>query len=382
MGKQFKNRSIAARVKEAERLSRQRDAARLRDALARFVALDVATKLEIARQLVETRSRELQLAYSDIRHLGIGFRLRRRRLEKKDEREVCVTLLVKQKWKKGTKTASPARRRRVLPRHLFAYHSVAEQAMLCAIPTDVLAQKGIRSRSTIIAVGGGSSVTGEICCVVRTPFDDGTVYALGCHHVAALSRNLNPPADFSEVHLQPRGQGSLIGNLSPYRGLMMSHPPIFSFDAALVSIPNTATAMANLQLASKNVPDFGAALSIMPHETEYRIRTDRGDVTAHFTNYFATFGGDQVSYAVPDVVQQEIYLLQADDRIIGGDSGCPVYEADGTTFAGMVIASDIDTETLVAVIPAFRLLRAANYGIVAGNDGAALRLTAPPNFPI
>jgi len=122
----------AKKLKLAREAARHAAAKADEEALQIWTGLSVKEREDLARETVQTREKELRLAFPDV--IGIGYGLKaRRNVEGRFTDEVCVTFIVRNKW-----AETPLRpRKRAIPQYLYAYCTIEAERRRCAIPTDV-----------------------------------------------------------------------------------------------------------------------------------------------------------------------------------------------------------------------------------------------------
>lgn len=341
-------------------------------ACAAFNKLPLRTRRRLAEEAVETRGAELQLAYGDVLNVGFGFRSR----GSGDARTVvtkepCVTLMVRRKWDGDPESA--ARKARELPRQLYAYADVSGRRVLVGIPTDIVSQGRYRlhaqaANEVVLARGGRKLIKGVVCCVVKDPTDGTKQYALGCHHVFAMSKALDPIPNPVEIRFPPNASGDLLGQLTTFAGIMTTGFQ-FSFDAALIDVTGHAAVLNK----AVRLPATAVAHSKADMPVNYTIRAPTRNLKAQFTTVWPTFQDIRYQRTAP-IVLAELHELKVlgGAKTVAGESGSPVFGVAGK-LAGMHIAGAGDRAFM---IPAYQLLRAANYGLASGDT--MLQLVIPP----
>nr|WP_315230567.1 hypothetical protein [uncultured Albidiferax sp.] len=377
-------------------------------AIARYQSHpDLALRLALAREIAQTRGPELTLAYRNLVAVVAGWR-RRRGADgvPQPEREPCVVLVVKTKWKPG---ATPRDARQILPRHLLVGAEVDGTRQLFAVPTDVQRAKtflGGRAYSQhavrVDDPAPGRSVCGTVTCAVQLSRTDGSppeTLALSAMHVFTPYAEVQAGPSTTPARLHTAHQKPVIGRTTMLRGaLRWSDPddpagPNFSFDAQLAAIPLPwlRTQLAAMPLSAThpwvtgpealdrlNSPDFVAVMrtadnrvSQVPVQIQlHQLSTDLGAIPLEYTLRAA---GTAAAQADPDaplatVVIYHWELLQFDvlgtDRPEPGDSGAPVLAplpGGGLTLVGMFIAGDSALRKAY-VLPAWQLFDALNWG--------------------
>jgi hypothetical protein len=325
-------------------------------ACAAFTSLDPAAQMELARELVHTRRAEITRAYADVISLSAGYRLRQTRAGARHvEPEVCISVVVKKKWKPGRR--GPAGRR--VPTHFFAYAALEGARTLCAVPTDVedgqrLARLRPQAQIEATAAGTTARSAGVIACAITRP-NDRNVYAVGCRHVFGMALVLDPSGHHAAKIMLAGGE---VGEATPIAGALVN-APAESFDSqlAFVSDPD------RLWLALDGVKPAGRAASWGDFRpgVDYWILTPAGPVRAHFAGLHEA----PVPYSdeLPAVLHFQLArFLLPDGPTFGGDSGAPVMtERTGGILLGMHIIGDLRDTSLA--IPAWQLLDPVSYGL-------------------
>ena len=368
---------------------------RERTAIHVWYSLPRQQQLELVQELIEARRSELLALSNDIVMLGYGYRTKRvpdqgtgsaagtpdgkivalshiYRRQKTDE--PCVTFMVRRKW---DARSDPGRKLKgELPRHLFTYCTLNGVRLLCAVPVDVEDGRHydniqLHGNPRVRATTASSPVyvNGVTCCGVRGPGGLGPMYALGCHHVFAMSEAVTFVPMGISVTLQ--SDNSLVGLLSQYYGIVDDDG--FFLDAALVESTENNAAFAitepSIEFWAQRVIELADACS---------IHTPEGNLDADLVKVWPEF--DRIPYPTLGYVKQryivELHVLQGVTQ--KGDSGSPIFNRDGGgIFQGMHIAGDPNTARSY-MIPAFELLRAEHYGF--GMDDRFLQLVTPPSF--
>ena len=356
------------------------------DARAAWLKLAKKKKLEIAAELVVSRASELRLAFPSALGIAYGFRTsgektgaddhasRRRRAAKRtvDHDDVCVTFMVQEKQKPSSLSAAGSNA--MIPSFLLAYCTLGTARKLCAVPTNVECKTNysIKPHTTRAAIlvddGLSASPTtferGVITCVVNLP--DGTgPYAMGCHHVLALSVLKGSPLPGTpiktartSVRLGDAQPGDEICKLSNYRGRLASGGQGFSFDSALGKVSNAAA----LALVASQGPEAAQDNFGVPGTA--KIVTPRGNVNAKLVNVWHGF--DLIEYlpAAPQPVQERVveWAVEPVGAVQAGDSGSPVVRSnDDGLLLGMYIGGDGINRAFM--LPAPEILDAKNYGL-------------------
>lgn len=336
-----------------------------------FRSLGHAEQMRLARELVEARRAEITRAYADVISVNPGYRVQRaRRVRRAVRPEVCVTVVVKRKWPKGTR----GRHARRVPEHFLTHTTIGERRVLCAVPTDVEdgrhfarirpqaqgAALPARIRASAAAETSKTAL-GMVACAITRDGDDQIVYAVGCKHVFGMGLILDP-AQHHRAEIGLAGDGTAVARATPISGRLGNGMP-YSFDAHLARV--VAGGRDGLFVALGNVKLRNLALewSDLRSETDYWIQTSRGPVKAHFTGVHT----EPIPYddnGLDDVRHHELArFLMPDDVTVKGDSGAPVTtEPAGGTLLGMHIAAYGDQRIAIA-IPAWLLLSSGSYGL-------------------
>ncbi len=341
-----------------ERASRTRRPGDIAAARAAFTALPERDQRQVAHEIAETRRAELTLAYADIVAVSSGYRLAERRGVRRVQAEVCVTLVVKRKRKKGR----VAKKHRA-PEELFAYWSVDGRRVLCAVPTDVedaARLSRIRPHAQIEARASGTHrpSPGMIACVL-TRGGDGTPYVIGCRHVFGMALLLDP-AKHHDATIHPVGSATILAHATGYAG-ELENGLEYSFDSHLAHVEAGAEAELREVLGDVRFGAHMASWDDLEHGVDYFIRTPRGVIRANFAGLYT----EPLRYTgrLNDIRHFQLAkFLLPDEPTTGGDSGAPVMtRRDGDTLVGMLIAGD-NGDTAI-VIPAWQLFYAPWYGL-------------------
>ncbi len=158
-----------------------------REAVKVFRRLPLAEQMRLACEIVETRARELCIAYTNVVMLAAGFKTRDVGSTKARIVKVpCVTFIVRRKWKG---TGRGADRVQLLPSFLLTHVSEGEDRRLCAVPTDVVAEGGffsarVQAPAGIATLLPNDAEIGNATCAVRvTQGGQSTVSLMSCQHV-------------------------------------------------------------------------------------------------------------------------------------------------------------------------------------------------------
>ncbi len=333
--------------------------------------LDLTTQYRLCREIVDTRSADLVLAYHNLVSVGYGYKTSRRAGrpggEHVDVRQPCIVFVVSRKWR----TKKTIRKAQALPSCLYAYATVAGERVRCAVPTDVktLSSYGTRARAHLaesdrpygVAIENDDERTwGVVTCAIKRPAEPATLYALSCRHVFSMS--LDGPETASGCSVRSSGSGEILGITTSIRGPLVP-APADSFDAQLAKVTNRAA----LQAALPGMR-FDPAGPCANDESEispdgFWILTPRRDAQGRRLKVWVK-PRDYISKTLPyddlQVVHHGILHAIADDLLRPGDSGSPAVPVPaGGKLLGMYIGGD---GTNAYIIPAWQLVRGAYYG--------------------
>lgn len=352
-----RRRTPAGWSRHVEAATLRRSALSIDPAREAFLRLAPKEQLQLVQELVTTRRGELTRAYVDVISVAAGHRVRHDDAGRPTvDPEVCVTVVVKEK--KG-KARVPAARR--VPDTLFAYWTVGDERVLCAVRTDVedgAVLRAIRPLAQVEAVSPKStaSAPGVIACAVQRA--DG-VYAISCRHVFGMALLLAPPVDDAEVRA--------VGDATPFGGGTDSAGRLvngleYSFDAQLMKASNED----RLQAALGEIIYASRALGwddLIPGRDCW-IHTWHGRVRAQY----AARHVEPIEYSpmLNDIRHRALArFITPDGGVRPGDSGSPVMSArGGGKLLGMLIASNVATHAVA--IPAWQLLQPENYNLRDG----------------
>lgn len=369
-------RQAWAKAVEAETRSRQPE--RLREAQRAWKRLSVEAQLDVAKEVVDTRAAELCRAHKNVINVSYGYRARqdRRTGKKRRVKQICVTFLVRKKWKPSQKKNSDEE----LPKYLFAYCFVKGgrkqgkaqmERVLCAIPTDVeCASDYYQVRPHVgtekILVSQRKSrltETGIITCALkRSAFPD-KIYALSCRHVFALSSQMHPKVRFNAA-VEVLSSHDLIGKTKRPMGELQDGP---SFDAQLAEVSDTEA----LQQALKGLNFRNVAEGRSDIPENYWIHSPNGRRRADMKAFLANFPIDYGRRGIHSVRHE----LLIESLVTGvptqpGDSGSPVSSTEnGGVLLGMHIAGG---GSIALMIPAWLLFEAKLYKGIANSETLTL----------
>jgi hypothetical protein len=352
----------------------------LQSAKRAFRVLGREAQFLLAQEVVQTRERELRLAYPDLVGIGFGFKTKRTASGRGARlvRTPCVIFEVERKRKLARASESV----RKLPPLLFAYMGEPGSRRLCAVPTDVKESAAFGkpephdgSNSDIpfgIVVNGKTSeadgVAGTIACAVTRSSDPGQVYAISCRHV--LSRSLIEDPDIRAGCRVDLGSmpGPLLGKTAKARGVFVS-APASSFDAQLVRISDKdALSMALAGL--KFDPDDPVLTGPERIPNGFWVATPRADSNNRRLKVWVTFidwpKHRAMAYHLPAGDLQVAHTLvihgvAKDTRLEPGDSGSPAILVNG---GGRLIGMYLGGDGLNAYfIPGWQLFLPRNFGL-------------------
>ncbi len=337
---------------------------KLLDALNVWSHLGNSEKIKVVKEIVETRNKELRLAFPDIIGIAHGFRTFTENNERKIDTEPSVTFMVESKWKSRDKGAGE------LPKYLYTYchPEQSKKRELCAVPTDVESGEQYQvfphskkkiSNKVIEAKNNMDPLNGVITCCVRIP-NDKNIYILGCHHVFAMSVNLKPgwmvPEDVEIISNEVT-----IGRLTTYRGDVIPKNRGESFDAALAIVENNNNAISelkevlgglNLESHIQTVDDVGDDCKIITPNGEYDAKFVQTWHTIEGIKYFENTQNPCMS----GIVEWELNTVNGKPK--SGDSGSPITDPDMKTLLGMYIAGGLNQAFM---LPANQLFFGPNY---------------------
>lgn len=368
-------------------------ALRKAEAAVRFDALPQAAQMALARKIVQTRARELVLAYDGVTMVTAGFRLRR----DGDSTpfvysQPCVILGVERKWADDGGTGEAESHR--IPRRLLAYGAWRGKRVLYAVQTDVQPQHwfhgGVARAASAVRVQSDDpqyTGNGTIACVACVRMTGGTTgFGLSALHVLSPAPELDLPAPAAGAPFHLVGCGIEGGTSAGWGGRLCKAAP--SFDAQLADLGDGAwlgTAFAGLSLSpsrahlrSREEFDALAAqrrfLILAPGNHANYAAAPRDPMVAQFPSYVpcdvpigykVRAGG---VFTVMPIRHPELLMLEvmADSPAPEpGDSGSAVitWRTDGTmTVAGMFIASKDGNEArTVFVLPSWQLFNIGNW---------------------
>lgn len=325
-------------------------------AYAAFLGLPRAEQMELVEELVATRRGEIVRAYADVISVSEGHRVTGDAAtgSRRVEPEVCVTVVVKKKWRKDA-PGPPGRR---VPEYLFAYWGAGGQRTLCAVRTDVADGQRlgrIRPQGQIRAEADGQRVNGVVACAITRDDDTDTVFAIGCRHVFGMGLVLDP-AEHYAAEIRLVADGGEVGRATPLAGRLGNGPEL-SFDSHLARVLEHDTLRTALDGILPAVPVREGDLR---SDVVYWMHTPHGVLRVQYVGPYR----DRVWYAdhLPDIRHAELARFQVlAASTVKGDSGAPVTtDSDGGALVGMHIAGNSGDSL---VIPAWQLLDASRYDL-------------------
>jgi hypothetical protein len=367
----------------------------LRDAQAarRFDALPHAAQMALVRELVDTRARELKLAYRSVTLVTAGFRSQRDAQEATQlHAQACVILGVDRKWVDDGSAAEPADQR--IPRRLLAYGNHKGRRVLYAVPTDVQPQRWYhgahaRAASAIRVEADDPQYTsnGTMACVARVRIGGTTKgFGLSAMHVLSPAPELDLPAPSSGAPFTVVGSAGVDGASAPWGGQLCSGT--LSFDAQMADISSGSwlgAAFAGLTLSAtrphiRSREEFDALaaknrfLILAPDNHASHQGAPRGAMVAQFRSYLphdvpidykCRVAG---MFTVMSLTHAELVMLEVTEDSPApeaGDSGAAVitWRPDGSLMlAGMFIASkDGDESRTTFMLPSWQLMDTGNW---------------------
>ncbi len=379
-------------VKAVEAETKGRQPTSLKAARAAWKGLSGEEQLAIAKEIVDTRASELCRAYRNVISLSCGFRTRRNKKTGKRRvvRHVCVTFLVKKKWKPGENAGSGEE----LPTHLFAYCTLRgkrrkgkeskPERRLCAVPTDVECASDyhmIRPQAetrgiTVTKESHGLSETGAVACALeRTSVGSRRLYAVSCRHVFAFSLQIHPTMRLG-AGVRVSSTDKHVGKTRRHMG-KLRNGPLPSFDAQMAEVDQgdregLRQALNDLLYTdiAKNENDIPEAFWIQTPGGVSTKATNKGFRTNHIISY--PIGGNRVLHVLHELLIESQVAKGATQN---GDSGSPVTSTrEGGILLGMHIAGGGDTAFM---IPAWLLFEPRQYRGTGVLPDDKLKMTNP-----
>lgn len=362
-----------------------------------WTALTSQQQQRLAWEAASSRADELRRAFPSLVAIGAGFRVKnessptaqkRRKARNAGDsageltQEPCVVFTVARKWKPRSQGADRRSRPGELPKCLFAYVDDAASTggrRLVSIPTDVRDRRAGRARPLtgqrgLIAARheGMDGELGILTCAVRLPGRPG-FFAMGAHHVLAMSLETNPPGvavDSAQIILRATNSeiGSLI--LSPIGSLL---PGEIGFDAALaeVSAPDPAAVLRDAT-GGMRASDYWRDPGAFPTKCHVLVGPPDTFLTADFVQRRVVFGDEagEIVYfggSLPEPIHPvmlELWINSDAPRTTEpGESGCPVVTDDEQRLVGMHIGGIRPPSRTIWVIPATELFLASRWDL-------------------
>jgi len=377
-------RRIARWCREAESLTLANDPPISAGLKRNFRALPPRAQAALAHEIVETRSRELSLAYRNVVALAVGHKRRRRKPGGFSmSTGVGVTFIVRQKWDRGSVEDERAR----LPAFLVAYTTHDGERLACAVPTDVEPAEryadfspAASSAREIIDVGQpstGAGTAGALTCALERPAHPGQTFGLGCRHVLSLSLEAQSTLSGNLPVRVRHVEGPLVGRTTRVRGSLRTSERGRSLDAQLLHVDDEAALSAVLEGIRFDGPEaFAKHFSDIPER--YFVLVPR-PAEAHgartgavaiplrkhlvHRNFGLPYGGRIGGMVVHQWVVES--LTERTERAelgpFPGDSGSPVVTGrTGGTLLGMHFGGR-DSGGKSYMIPAWQLFEPANF---------------------
>lgn len=346
-------------------------------AIRNFKRLGRAEQLQLAHEIALTRQVELCLAYDNLINVGSGYRTRRDPAAGNPRlvREVCVTFVVKRKWRTPGRAGDP----QALPRHLFGFATLRDQRVLCAVPTDVRVQRefeGAVAREGAIphpfgllvdpGPGFEDFVVGVGTCAIKRPTDPGSTFLMSCRHVLGCSSVATNSSQTALAVAVDSVAETPLGKTLGIRGRLASGGT--SFDAQLASVTDKEALARAFQSLKFDAEDSFIKKSGDVDKPQFWIATGRrapngGRLLVRVT-YHGTLPNQPVTYTIGGqdmtIVHDRVLYGESESLLIDGDSGSPaVRQSGGQRLLGMFIAS---AGSRVYVLPAWQLMTPANFG--------------------
>lgn len=362
-----------------------------------YSKLSFGERLNLCREIVETRRRELCIAYDNVVMVTAALKAARspRTGKRKVGKEPCVVFFVRRKWPRGM----AAKNLQLIPAELLAYAGSGPNRAICSVPTDVVSEKQVfdselQASTGINVTRGGSEFFANVTCAVRVTLDGKPRdMMLSCLHVFSPypAADISPPEGGTPISRGDKEGAPAFGVSAPLGGSAWSNEKDPSFDAQLADIGKKSGDLAALKRALggmalsptrpflRNRDEFNTCLETI-RSTNAKIRilvspynSDDGqpvhrDVTVDYL-------GDHSEtdlwdfHATVNKKRDTIHILQlrlmdmnfTGDPTTRGDSGSPVVTdaGDGLTLIGMHIAGAPDHSVMM---PAWQLFDPFNYG--------------------
>lgn len=274
-------------------------------------------QLALLVRLCTARAAEFRRKFDGVLTLGVGYKTQGgERTE-----ALCLAFLVKSKKEKV---------HRPVPKSVAAFVERDGRRLRVYVPTDLeelgdgAPHANVNLASGVLAVGlpnPAVKCTGAVCCLVRQTDTPANVYALGCHHVLALSAQTQGCAALVSEVISNDLPGQPVGQLFEY--LPMSPNVRSCQDAAIALLDSAVNAT---WVHSGRTPLRTETASHEPPGC--RIYTPRGVLPAAYVKTWM-----DVPLFYPNcgwVYIARTYQFQADT--LPGDSGSAVMSDDGTLY--------------------------------------------------
>ena len=338
-------------------------AAQLENARTLFrEVLPLTLKRQLTIEIAKTRGAELKRAYSSIKSVTAGFRLRRGAVLD----EPCVVFVVARKQPKSKLSI-----RTMLPKELYCYAEYEGNRHLCAVPTDVDSVRA-RGRITLQATqqidvtlpAGGPSIPGVAACAIARRWNPGAAYLVSCRHVLG---HANWSGAIERTQVRINGQAELIAEASLGLCGRLAEGGI-SCDVQLALV--LAADGGREALAGANFDDYILESQAASIPKQLFILTPRGPIEVHFNQTLSSevnalkygrIAGSPLTI-VHETLIETIFVAEGTQP---GDSGSPVATApEGGRLVGMHIARNSPPHgdgTRAYAIPSWELLSPDNY---------------------
>ncbi|MGP1678055.1 MAG: hypothetical protein ACTS6J_12970 [Burkholderiales bacterium] len=356
------------------------DAAGFDAARAAFKAAAPALQMRLAREIAETRARELCIAYKNVVMVAAGYKTTRggRRVSATP----CVTFVVRRKWQ--SRKGRPGDLQR-LPKHLLTYTGIDEKRVLCAVPTDVVPEQIFFGAATEapagIMVGSVREVGNATCAVSLRVGNRRTLMMLCCQHVLSpdiLPSHPEPEKDHVVALLDLPAER--IGVTSRFGG-QIRYDDNYSFDVQLSDVSNReafAAALDGIRLAPGREYITAQGFDALGAGTRFSIVVsprnggppNRAPIPAVFRQHLPSAQPLPYKFMVGSV-QKEYFIRQRhllafapQIRTRKGDSGSPVVipaPGGGFTLVGMHVGSN---DNFTFALPAWLLFDPYQYSVL------------------